>query len=70
MKRRHLIGKVHDRACDARRGWAVERRGGKHDLWRCGATVVPIPRHREINEITALQIMKTLEAELGEGWWR
>jgi hypothetical protein len=32
--------------------------------------VVTIPRHREINELTALGIFKSLEPELGENWWR
>jgi len=31
---------------------------------------VTIPRHREINELTALAVERLLEAELGEGWWR
>jgi hypothetical protein len=33
-------------------------------------TLVTVPRHREINELTALAIERLLEAELGEGWWR
>jgi hypothetical protein len=39
-------------------------------VWLCGSTKVTIPQHREINEITARAILKTLEAELGLGWWR
>jgi mRNA interferase HicA len=70
LKRRHLISRVHDRAKSLGKAWESERRGSRHDLFRCGGTVVTIPRHREINEMTALGIMKTLEAELGEAWWR
>jgi hypothetical protein len=70
VRRRHLITRVHARARVRGREWAVDRKGGRHDLWRCGGTVVTIPRHREINELTARGIMKALEAELGEGWWR
>ena len=44
--------------------------GGKHEIWVCGTTEVVIPRHREINEYTAEGIMKYLETELGEDWWR
>jgi mRNA interferase HicA len=70
MKRRQLVATVQARAKSSGRGWTPERRGGRHDLWRCGSTVVTIPRHREINELTALGIFKSLEQELGENWWR
>ncbi len=39
-------------------------------MWQCGRTTVTIPRHREINEMTARAIFTTLEAELGVGWWK
>jgi len=58
-------------AAEARRiAWRLVRQGGRHEVWQCGSTKVTIPRHREINEITAQAILKTLEAELGHGWWR
>jgi len=40
------------------------------EVLQCGSTKVTIPRHREINEITARAILKTLEPGLGLGWWR
>jgi mRNA interferase HicA len=45
------------------------RQGGQHEVWRCGETLVVIPRHREINELTAGSIRRHLEAELGKAWW-
>jgi Asp-tRNA(Asn)/Glu-tRNA(Gln) amidotransferase A subunit family amidase len=39
-------------------------------IWQCGVTKVTIPRHREINELTAGAIFRALEDELGRGWWR
>jgi len=50
--------------------WTLLRQGGRHEIWRCGATEVVILRHAEINELTALGIMRSLETELGGGWWR
>lgn len=44
--------------------------GGDHDRCRVGNTMVPIPRHSEINEHTARGICVDLENELGEDWWR
>ena len=50
--------------------WTLVRQGGRHEIWRCGGTEVVIPRHAEINELTALAIRRALEGELGKGWWR
>jgi len=50
--------------------FGLHREGGKHTLYRLGATVFPIPRHREINEMTTEGIYKQCETELGKGWWR
>lgn len=51
-------------------GWVLVRQGGRHEVWRCGSTTVVIPRHAEINELTAMSIQKALEGELGKGWWQ
>jgi len=51
--------------------WVFIRAGGEHDVYRLGKTIqVSIPRHQEINEITARKIMAAGENELGKGWWR
>jgi hypothetical protein len=51
--------------------WVFVRAGGEHDVYRLGKTIqVSIPRHQEINEITARKIMAAGENELGKGWWR
>jgi predicted RNA binding protein YcfA (HicA-like mRNA interferase family) len=34
------------------------RHGGSHDIYRVGDVQVTIPRHNEINEITAKAIIK------------
>ena len=55
-----------------RRGveWIIEREGGRHTLYRLGETLIPVPRHAEIDEGLAEGIFKQCEAELGKGWWR
>ena len=50
--------------------WEFVREGASHSLYQLGATRVVLPRHSEINEITALSIMKDLEGQLGKGWWK
>jgi mRNA interferase HicA len=45
------------------------REGGQHTLYRLKGQNVVIPRHREINDITAKAIMKDLEDQVGKDWW-
>ncbi len=56
MKRKDLIKKIK------RMGCAFIRHGGKHDWYQNTNTKAcqPIPRHREINEILAKNIIKKL----------
>lgn len=56
MKRRDLVSKLTKGGCE------LLRHGAKHDIYhnpKTGASQ-PIPRHREINENLAKQIIKIL----------
>jgi hypothetical protein len=70
MKRQQLVRKIGETARAAGRTWVMVRQGGSHEWWRCGSTGVAIPRHREIPELTALAILRELQDELGQDWWR
>lgn len=70
MKRRDLIRKIGKVAKGAGVGFDLEREGANHSIYRCGGQPVVIPRHNEINELTAKGIMQDLEGELGAGWWK
>ena len=52
MKHRDLIKKLTDN------GWYFLRDGGNHDIYTDGKNQEPIPRHREINERLAKNIIK------------
>ena len=39
-------------------GFEFERNGGNHDIYRRGAVIEKIPRHKEINELLAKAILK------------
>lgn len=52
MKRRDLIGTLTDA------GFEFYRHGSNHDIYRKGAIQIAIPRHKEINEDTARDILK------------
>jgi hypothetical protein len=70
MKRDELLRRIAARARKQGVEWRLDRQGTNHEIWRCGAVEVALPRHREVNEVTGIGICKSLEAALGEGWWR
>ncbi len=39
-------------------GWHLARHGARHDIWLRGARSLAVPRHREINEMTAQAILR------------
>ena len=52
MKRKDLIKKL------TQNGWYLKRDGGNHEIWTDGKSTEPIPRHKEINEQLAKDIIK------------
>jgi hypothetical protein len=70
LQQRELKRRIASVAASRGLTWEKIRDGRHHELWRCGSTKVTIPRHRDINEYTAEAILKDLEGEFGEGWWR
>ena len=59
MKRKELERKLRQAGC------YLKREGGSHSLWIDPQTgvVEAIPRHREIKELLAKKILKSLNAE-------
>jgi len=55
LKRRILIKKLE------KAGFRFKEHGGNHDTYIRGNDIEQIPRHREINEITAKMILKKWE---------
>lgn len=45
----------------AKRGWTLAREGGRHAIWGRDGRTIAVPRHKEINEHTARQILKDAE---------
>ncbi|MGD0085217.1 MAG: hypothetical protein ABSD78_18815 [Acidimicrobiales bacterium] len=73
MKRKDLLGLIRQAAKSAGLDWEMVQTSGRgnHEKWRLGTNVqVSIPRHREINEITATEILKATQEALGAGWWK
>lgn len=70
MKRRDLIRRIAKAAAKQGVTWDVERDGGRHTVYTLDGLRIIVPRHNEINEITAQGILKDCEPKLGKGWWR
>jgi hypothetical protein len=70
MKRTALIKEIRKASKAADVEFEIERQGKEHELWRCGAVRVPIPRHSEIGPKMAFEIRRQCEPELGKDWWR
>jgi mRNA interferase HicA len=70
VKRGALIGLMSAGAREAEIPWEFEREGSGHEIWSLDGRLVAIPRHREINEVTAVAILRMLEPRLGRRWWR
>ena len=58
MKRVRLIKSLRALADAEQVAFVVVREGAKHELWRFGDVMIPIPRHNEIVERTAMSIIK------------
>ncbi|MCC8014470.1 MAG: type II toxin-antitoxin system HicA family toxin [Eubacterium sp.] len=52
MKQRDLIKKLEAA------GFEFKGHGGNHDTYQRGSDIEQVPRHKEINEITAKKILK------------
>ncbi|MEI6623434.1 MAG: hypothetical protein WCP28_16165 [Actinomycetes bacterium] len=70
MKRAVLLAKISKAAGKQGAVWELHREGGNHSICTLNGDVIPVPRHNEINEITATGIMKQCEFALGEKWWK
>jgi mRNA interferase HicA len=70
MRRAELLRKIRQAARKSQVDFELIREGGSHSIFQCGLAKVIVPRHGELNELTARGIMKDLAGELGEGWWK
>ena len=57
MKRKDLIKKLKEN------GWYFKRQGGEHEIYTDGIASVSVPRHKEISELTAKEILKQTDIQ-------
>jgi mRNA interferase HicA len=70
VRRDSLIRKIATAAAQVGKEFVLLREGGSHSIFRCGGQCVVIPHRREVSELTARRIMRDLDDELGEDWWK
>jgi hypothetical protein len=70
VKRRALIRRIRTEAATQGVQCQLIRQGSRHEFWDVGGIRLSIPRHRDINDWTAVAIMRDLERLFGDGWWR
>jgi len=70
MNRKRLLKRIRARARELGLPRGDITHAGSHDKVTVGNSFVIIPRHKEIAEMTAEGIMKSLEPTLGKDWWR
>jgi hypothetical protein len=70
VKRRDLLKRIAAKAASANISWVLEREGANHSVYTLGSQTIPVPRHRDINDMTAEGIFKECEAQLGARWWK
>ncbi|MBM4310633.1 MAG: type II toxin-antitoxin system HicA family toxin [Deltaproteobacteria bacterium] len=59
MMKKFLVKRLRDL------GWWKYGQGGSHEKWTNGEQKTVVPRHAEINELTAKAIIKTARANPG-----
>lgn len=63
MKRRDLLKIIEDLAAANDVEW-LEGAGSKHDKYTFNGKMIPVPRHREIGEMLAREIIKQCKSTL------
>ncbi|MGQ0430979.1 MAG: hypothetical protein ACT452_01075 [Microthrixaceae bacterium] len=65
MKRKALEKQLAKKARDAGTTWEFVREGANHSVWSFGGMLITIPRHNDINELTAKGILKDADEVAG-----
>ncbi|WP_329109019.1 type II toxin-antitoxin system HicA family toxin [Micromonospora sp. NBC_01699] len=60
MKRADLLTVISKAAAEAGCDFIFVREGGSHTVYRFGSQQFTVPRHKEINELTARGILRNL----------
>lgn len=69
-KRTEVIKKIEKAAKAKEIEFLLKRHGANHDVYSLDGLLVPIERHRELDNSYAEMVYKECEPKLGRRWWR
>ncbi|TQM16268.1 hypothetical protein [Pseudonocardia kunmingensis] len=69
-KPRDIVKRISREAKRQNLDFALHREGANHTIYTLDGLKIPIPRHRDVNEMTTEGIYRECEQKLGKGWWR
>ncbi len=69
-KRGDIIRRISEAAKSRGLEWLEVREGANHTVYSLDGLMIPIARHREIDQQMARIIYRECELKLGEKWWR
>lgn len=70
MKRADVLKRITTAAKAANVAFELSREGANHAVYSLGGRMIPVPRHREIDNDLAEKIFKECEPTLGRRWWK
>lgn len=65
-----MIKRISKQAKDDGVDFDLKREGGNHSVFDVGGCMIPIPRHKEIDDNLAREIFRQCEPVFGEDWWK
>jgi len=66
VRRTELLRRLARKADEKGVEFVFQRHGGRHDLFRFGPDTIVVPRHREVEEMTARSILRECDRQ-GDG---
>lgn len=70
MKRRDVVRTIAAAARTQDLDFIIVREGANHTVYSLDGLMIPVPRHRELDDRLARVIFGECEPKLGKGWWR
>jgi hypothetical protein len=69
-KRTEVIKKIEKAAAMCDLAFSFKRHGGNHDIYDLDGVMIPIERHRQLDNGYANMVYRQCEVKLGKGWWK
>lgn len=70
MKRKELLDRLEAEARGRGITWTLARNGARHDVYKLGGKMIPVERHRELDNSYAEMIYRECAEVFGERWWK